>query len=287
VSGVPAWEDPRRVLGRHGLVAKRSFSQNFLTSRSAVERIAAALELAVGERVVELGPGLGTLTGELLRRGAHVVALDADPDMLQVLGKELGHLSELELKHGDATEVDLASLAGEGRIAVCGNLPYAVTGGIFRRLVEQHPHVAKAVLMVQKEVRDRLLGKPGTKSYGALTVFVTAVFEVQPVCVVPAGAFHPAPRVDSAVVRLVPRAQPIDAERAAFTQVVRASFEARRKTLRNALLRIAPAEVVDAALTSTGIDGKRRGETLSITEFDMLASAIERERVEHARKANA
>jgi 16S rRNA (adenine1518-N6/adenine1519-N6)-dimethyltransferase len=279
VSDVPGWEDPRRVLGRHGLQAKRSFSQNFLTSRSAVERIAAALELASGERVVELGPGLGTLTGELLRRGAHVIALDADPDMLKVLGAELGHLSALELRHGDATEVDLASIAPEGRIAVCGNLPYAVTGGIFRRLVEQQRHVAKAVLMVQKEVRDRLLGQPGTKSYGALTVFVTAGFEVQPVCVVPAGAFHPPPKVDSAVVRLVPRTQPVDAERAAFVQVVRASFEARRKTLRNALLRVAPAEAVDAALESAAIDGKRRGETLGVGEFDTLATALERARV--------
>jgi 16S rRNA (adenine1518-N6/adenine1519-N6)-dimethyltransferase len=278
VSSIPAWEDPRRVLGRHGLVAKRSFSQNFLTSRHAVERIAEALELAQGERVVELGPGLGTLTGELLRRGAHVVALDADPDMLKVLGAELGHVSQLELRHGDATEVDLATIAAGGRIAVCGNLPYAVTGGIFRRLVEQHAHVSKAVLMVQKEVRDRLAGAAGTKSYGALTVFVTAVFDVAPVCVVPAGAFHPPPKVDSAVVRLVPRAQPVDAERSAFVQVVRASFEARRKTLRNALLRVAPADIVDAALSSATIDGKRRGETLSVAEFDALASALERAR---------
>ena len=275
VSGVPAWEDPRRVLARHGLTPKRGFSQNFLVTRHAVERIAEALEITPGERVIELGPGLGTLTGELLRRGARVIAVDADPDMLSVLAKELGHLSTLDARHGDATEVDVAALAGEQPIAVAGNLPYAVTGGIFRRLVDQHAHVARAVLMVQREVRDRLIAEPSTKAYGTLTVFVHAVFDATPVCIVPAGAFYPPPKVDSAVVKLTPKARPYDVARKTFVHAVRAAFEARRKTLRNALSRAFAAEQIDAALASTGIDGKRRGETLSIAEFDALARALE------------
>ncbi|MDB4975506.1 MAG: rRNA ((1518)-N(6)/adenine(1519)-N(6))-dimethyltransferase [Myxococcaceae bacterium] len=272
----PAWEDPRRVLSRYGLRAKRGMSQNFLTSRSAVEKIAEALKLQAGDPVIELGPGLGTLTAALLRQGAKVIAIDADRDMLEVLAKEFGHLHDLDARFGDATELDIAALLPDvARVPVCGNLPYAVTGGIFRRLVEQHQRVSRAVLMVQKEVRDRLIGEPGSKQYGALTVFTRGVFDVRTVCIVPAGAFHPPPRIDSAVVALTPRASPIDVEHKTFVAIVRASFEARRKTLRNALLRVRDAELVDRALGAAQIDGKRRGETLSGEEFAQLAAALD------------
>ncbi|HEX6245898.1 MAG TPA: 16S rRNA (adenine(1518)-N(6)/adenine(1519)-N(6))-dimethyltransferase RsmA [Polyangiales bacterium] len=272
---IPPWEDPRRVLARHGLAPKRGFSQNFLVSRHVVEAIVAAVAPTPGELVVELGPGLGTLTAALLRAGARVLAVDADRDMLAVLAAELGGVASFSAQHGDATELQLAQVAPSGPVAVAGNLPYAVTGGIFRNLVAQHRSVARAVLMVQREVRDRLLSPAGTKAYGALSVFTRAVFDVRPVCLVPAGSFHPPPRVDSAVILLEPRAVPIDAARPSFERTVRASFEARRKTLRNALLRAAPAERVDAALHSAGIDGGRRGETLSVEEFDTLARAFE------------
>ncbi len=275
MSEVPDWEDPRRVLARHGLTPKRGFSQNFLTARSVVERIVEALRLEAEEPVVELGPGLGTLTAALLRAGARVTAVDMDHDMLRVLRQELGHVPGLRVLEGDATEVDLAALSEGRAVAVAGNLPYAVTGGIFRRLVSQHRHVNRAVLMVQREVRDRLLAEPGTKAYGALTVFTRAVFEVRPVCIVPGGAFHPPPRVESAVVALTPRARVIDVERPGFERSVRASFEARRKTLRNALQRAFEGEAVDRALGAAGIDGKRRGETLTPEEFERLGHAFD------------
>jgi 16S rRNA (adenine1518-N6/adenine1519-N6)-dimethyltransferase len=192
-----------------------------------------------------------------------------------VLGAELGEVAGFSAQHGDATEVVLATLVPGARVAVAGNLPYAVTGGIFRNLVAQHASVARAVLMVQREVRDRLLAREGTKAYGALSVFTRAVFELSSVCLVPAGSFHPPPRVDSAVIALTPRAAPIDAARRSFERVVRAAFEARRKTLRNALLRTAPVAAVDAALAAARIDGGRRGETLSVEEFDALGRALE------------
>jgi 16S rRNA (adenine1518-N6/adenine1519-N6)-dimethyltransferase len=271
---VPAWEDPRRVLARHGLAPKRGFSQNFLVSRTVVEQIVVALAPAPGERVIELGPGLGTLTAALLRAGAQVIAIDADRDMLGVLRSELGQLPALDARHGDASALDLEALAEGQRVALAGNLPYAVTGSIFRGLVAQHAWVARAVLMVQREVRDRLLGEPGSKQYGALSVFTRAVFDVRPVCLVPAGAFHPPPRVESAVIRLTPRAQPVDVGAAEFQRCVRAAFDARRKTLRNALLKAYPGERVDAALAAAGLDGKRRGETLSVEEFARLAHEV-------------
>jgi 16S rRNA (adenine1518-N6/adenine1519-N6)-dimethyltransferase len=191
-----------------------------------------------------------------------------------VLARELGGIPSFSAQHGDATEVVLETLAPGVRVAVAGNLPYAVTGGIFRNLVAQHRSVSRAVLMVQREVRDRLLAREGTKAYGALTVFTRAVFDLSSVCLVPAGSFHPAPRVDSAVVELRPRSQPIDAADRGFERTVRAAFEARRKTLRNALLRIHPAAQVDAGLAAAGVDGIRRGETLTVDEFQTLARAL-------------
>ena len=276
----PEWEDPRRVLARHTLAPKRSFSQNFLVARGVVEKIADAVELAPGDTVLELGAGLGTLTSALLRRGAHVVAIERDRDMLRVLEAELGATGMVEILAADAAAIDYASFAARapesrGRIAVAGNLPYAATGAILRSLVGARASISRAVLMMQREVRDRLLAPPGTRAYGALTVFTRAAFEIQPVLLVRAGAFHPPPKVSSAVVRLVPRATPLAEESDSFRTVVRAAFETRRKTLRNALLVSAgaSAERADSALSRAGIDGSRRGETLGIEDFDALARA--------------
>lgn len=271
MSAPPEWEDPRRVMRRHGLAPKRAFSQNFLVSRSAVERIASALAPRPDELTVELGPGLGTLTAALLRAGANVLAIERDRDMLAVLEAELGQVDRLEVRAGDAATIDLSAIARErGPIALVGNLPYAVTGAILRNLIEQRTAVSRAVVMVQREVRDRLLAAPGTKEYGALTVFLQASFDVESILRVPAGAFHPPPKVESAVVKLVPRAVPRAEETEAFRAIVHAAFGTRRKTLRNALKRIG----AEGTLEATGIDGARRGETLSIEELAALAAAL-------------
>jgi len=268
---VPPFEDPRRVLGRHRLSPKKRMSQNFLVARSVVERIAAATQVKEGELILELGPGLGTLTGELLRRGARVLAIEKDPEMIDVLREELGAIERFEVRYGDAATVHLAeAVRDEGcPIRVVGNLPYSVTGAILRNLGTQRRELISAVVMVQREVRDRLIAAPGKKDYGALSVFTQAAFEVERVLDVKPGSFHPPPKVSSAVVRLVPceRAE----ETPQFRVVVRAAFETRRKTLRNALKRIADVELVDRALAEAGIDGGRRGETLSVEEFATLA----------------
>ncbi len=275
-AGVPRWEDPRRVLARHGLAPKRSFSQNFLISEAAVVRIAEAVGPAPGEPVIELGPGLGTLTGALLRAGADVLAIEQDRAMIAVLAAEL-RTPRLRVVEGDAVTVDYAALAaglGVARVAVVGNLPYAVTGGILRGLTEARTHVSRAVVMVQREVRDRLLAAPGTGEYGALTVFVQGAFAVTPVVSVPPGAFHPAPKVASAVVKLVPLAVPRAAETPALRAVVRAVFDARRKTLRNALGRAFGSERAADALAALDLDPQRRGETLAVEQFAALAERL-------------
>ena len=276
VTKAPAWEDPRRVLARHGLAPKRGYSQNFLVARPIVERIADAVGAIEGERVVELGPGLGTLTAALLRRGARVVAVERDLDMIEVLRAELGDHASLEIVHGDAATVRFAELGAPGeRPAVAGNLPYAITGAILRNLTEQRDAVSRALLMVQKEVRDRLVASPGTKAWGALTVFTANAFEIDRVCDVRPGAFHPAPKVASAVVRLRPRPAPRAIEDDTFRTLVRSIFDARRKTLRNALRPAFPPDArVDRALVAAGIDAAVRGETLDIETLETLAAEL-------------
>lgn len=264
--------DVRALLRKYELIPKRSLSQSFLIQPGAIAQIADAAA-ALGKRIVELGPGLGALTHALLERGCAVLAVELDPDMIRVLEEELGDHEQLEIRHGDAADLDLAAYARacESKLVVTGNLPYHATGPILRQVVAHRPVLIGAVLMVQREVRDRLVAEPGTKEYGALTVFTRAAFEVDTICRLRPGSFYPAPQVDSAVVRLLPRQVPVTEETSGFQAVVRAAFQMRRKTLRNALRSIGAADRGDRALHEAGIDPGRRGETLSVEEFARLA----------------
>ncbi len=264
--------DARDLLRKYDLLPKRSFSQNFLIQPRAIAQIADATA-ALGHRVVELGPGLGALTYALLERGCHVLGVELDRNMVRVLRAEFSDQERLELRHADAAKVDLAqySSACGSKLVVAGNLPYQATGAILRRVIAHRVVLHGAVMMVQREVRDRLVAEPGTKQYGALTVFTRAAFEIETVCRLRPGSFYPAPKVDSAVVRLLPRKIPLAEETETFQSVVRAAFQMRRKTLRNALRALGNADRADRALSGAGIDPARRGETLSIEEFASLA----------------
>jgi len=268
--------DARDLLRKYDLLPKRSFSQNFLIQPGATAQIADATE-ALGHQVVELGPGLGALTHALLERGCNVLGVELDRDMVRVLREEFAGQERLEIRHADAAEVDFTeySRACGSKLVVTGNLPYQATGAILRRVVAHRAVLNGAVLMVQREVRDRLVAEPATKQYGALTVFTRAGFEVETVCRLRPGSFYPAPKVESAVVRLLPRATPLAEETESFQAVVRAAFQMRRKTLRNALRGLGDPERADRALSTAGIDPGRRGETLSIEEFARLAECWE------------
>lgn len=268
--------DARDLLRKYDLLPKRSFSQNFLIQPGATAQIADAT-MALGQQIVELGAGLGALTHALLQHGGEVLAVELDRDMVRVLREEFPEQDRLEIRHGDAAAVDFTahSRACGSKLVVTGNLPYQATGAILRQVVAHRAVLGGAVLMVQREVRDRLVAEPATKQYGALTVFTRAAFEVTTVCRLRPGSFYPAPKVESAVVRLLPRTTPLAEETESFQAVVRAAFQMRRKTLRNALRGLGDAERADRALSAAGIDPGRRGETLSIEEFARLAECWE------------
>jgi 16S rRNA (adenine1518-N6/adenine1519-N6)-dimethyltransferase len=276
--------DPRTLLGKYQLKPKRSFGQNFLVAAPIVEKIAALCVVTEGALVVEIGAGLGTLTSALLGRGARVIAIERDRELVPVLRQELAadvEAGRLTLLEDDAAQVDLAALlssgAPGGRV-LAGNLPYQITGKLIERATELARKVDRVVIMVQREVADRLIAPADGDSYGQLSVFAQAAFEVKREMLVSGGCFHPRPEVESAVVSMVPRAVPRAAETPAFRAVVHAAFGARRKTLKNALAALISPPAIRAAIDATGIDLGRRGETLSVEEFAQLAEAVERGR---------
>lgn len=279
----PPFPDARVLLDRHGLRAKKSFGQNFLVSERAFRAIVDATVKTDDEWVVEIGAGVGTLTMRLAQRipEGKLIALERDPDMIALLRVELAGSENVEIVECDALKYDLRTVVrwhGGDPIAVCGNLPYHIAAPLLFKIIEARKDISRAVVMIQKEMADRLVAAPGTKEYGALGVMIRTYVDVTTVGKVGPGSFVPPPKIDSTVVRMTPLANaaprvPI-ADEAHYSKVVHAAFGQRRKTLRNALRAVYPEEHVDAALSATAIDGGRRGETLDIPEFAALAGLI-------------
>jgi 16S rRNA (adenine1518-N6/adenine1519-N6)-dimethyltransferase len=270
-------ESPKALLARHGLRAKESWGQNFLSDEVILSRIVDEAMIAPADVVVELGPGLGHLTRALLETGCTLVAVERDRDMVKVL--EAQALKGLKIVEGNAADLDFAKAAGSDQVVVVGNLPYHLTSPILFEVLDQADHVRRAVFTLQAEVVTRLSAQPGGRDYGLLTVLLGLRFHVEQVMKIPSHFFHPPPKVDSAVVRLsrreTPRAQVVSEAR--FRQVVKAGFAQRRKTLSNSLAsdpKLAEAHDLDAVLVSAGIDGKRRAETLSVEEFAAIERAL-------------
>lgn len=275
-------ESPSRILSRYGLSPKKRFSQNFMVSPQAVDAVVRAYRRTkVSDApVVELGAGLGTLTGELVKTGARVYAIERDRELVAVLRAEFANSDGVEVVPDDAATVDFTRFVSDQhpRIHVVGNLPYAITGAIIKHLSNYRNHILQAVLTVQREVRDRLQAEPGSPEYGGLTVFTQAGFRVQTVKHLPASAFFPRPKIRSSIIQLIPIHPPKAIETSTFRTLVHAAFQARRKTLRNALLQGRESDIgnIDTVLLRANIDGKRRGETLSVEEFDRLSFEWER-----------
>jgi 16S rRNA (adenine1518-N6/adenine1519-N6)-dimethyltransferase len=266
----------RELLKKYGQRAKKSWGQNFLVDERTFEDIVHACEAGERDTVVEIGAGLGTLTWRLAERAGHVIAVERDRDMVEVLRAELGTHPRIEIAEANALTYDYAAAAERagGSIVVAGNLPYQIATPILFRLLETRGRIRTLVVMLQREMADRIVAAPDTSEYGALGVMIQMAGEVRMVRKVPAGAFVPAPRVNSAVIRVTPfaggktRVPVCDEEK--FSQVVHAAFGMRRKTLRNALRAIAN----EAAFAAADIDPQRRGETLSVAEFARLTDAV-------------
>jgi 16S rRNA (adenine1518-N6/adenine1519-N6)-dimethyltransferase len=274
------FEDPRAVLARHGSRPNRAWSQNFLVDAGAVGRIVDLVAAAPGDTVLEIGAGLGTLTRALASTGARVVAVEPEREALRILRAQTSGDPGVEIVEADALRIDLAPYARGGRLLVAGNLPYGIAAPLLVKIADAAPAVSRAVVMVQAEMADRVAAPPGTKAYGGLTVAVRASMSARMGLRLGPGAFHPPPRVRSGVLVLEamdPPAVP-PGRRPALRAVVRAAFGRRRKTLRNALVDVvAGSDRVDAALRDAGLDPTRRGETLTVEQFDRLARALEGE----------
>jgi 16S rRNA (adenine1518-N6/adenine1519-N6)-dimethyltransferase len=250
---------------------KKRFGQHFLHDRNVVGRIVATLAPQAGDHVVEIGPGTGALTRELLARITHLDAVELDRDLLARLDAEFPR-ERLTLHQGDALKFDFCQLTpGSGKLRLIGNLPYNISTPLLFHLLDQAACIKDMLFMLQKEVVERLRAVPGGKDYGRLSVMIQYRCAVEKLFDVAPGAFTPPPKVDSAVVRLVPHAKPPVAvdDPARFVLLVRAAFANRRKTLRNNMKGLLSAE----DMLALGIDPVRRAETLSLAEFASLSNA--------------
>lgn len=259
-----------------GLRPKKGLGQNFLVDETIAPRIVREAGIQPGDRVVEIGPGLGSLTAPLLRQAQRVWAIEQDASLLPLLRQRTDGLGALHVETGDALIWDYRTTAAQlgGPLRIVANLPYHISSPLLIHLLDQGEAVSDMTLMFQKEVAERIVAEPGGKSYGTLSVQCQLWMETYIAFDVPPQAFHPVPKVDSAVVRMVRREVPLAAvtDPADFRQTVRAAFGQRRKTLGNALKTIHPDPA--AWLRQVEIDPKRRGETLSVREFVRLANAL-------------
>jgi 16S rRNA (adenine1518-N6/adenine1519-N6)-dimethyltransferase len=274
-------DDPRRVLARHQLGAKKSWGQNFLVDRQVLDRIVRAAGAGCDDVVVEIGAGTGALTAALAAQAPpvrRIVAVERDPDMLRVLHAELGGQPIVEVRAADAVAFDFAGeSAAAGRpLLVLGNLPYQIASVLLLALAGAGPSVARAIVMVQKEMAQRVVAPPGSKTYGRLSVMIQQRMAARILFHVAPGAFHPRPKVTSSVMALEPRATPLApvADATAFERLVKEAFGTRRKMLRRALEPAYGAPALALAFERAGIAGTRRAEELAVADFARLSDAL-------------
>ena len=274
-----AERSPKAQLESRGLRPKRHFGQNFLADENLALRIAELVPK--GASVVELGAGLGALTRPLLTRAGRLVAVERDRDLVPALGElfaaEIAS-GQMRVEEADAKTARVSALLADAPKphVLTGNLPYQISGPLLEGAVNQAADISRAVFLLQLEVVDRLVAKPNTDDYGALSVFVQAAFAVHRALVIRRGAFYPQPEVDSAVVVLDPRADRVP-ETAAFRAVVKGAFGQRRKKLRNAWEGAAgkSREEIAACALRANIDLDARGETLGVADFARMAAELE------------
>lgn len=264
------------ICKRFDIKMSKKLGQNFLIKRGIVDEIVHAAELIPGEPVLEVGPGIGTLTQGLAQSGADVTAIELDRRLLEVLDTTLSSYDNVRIIHGDVLKLDVPSIMNHKPFKVVANLPYYITTPIIMSLLESKLPIERLVVMVQKEVALRMVAKPGTKDYGALSVAVQYYTEPDIVLDVPPKSFLPAPAVTSSVIRCVLRDKPpVDViDEKLFFRVVKAGFAQRRKTFANTMKTTGLSkDRIEELLAKANIDGQRRGETFTLQEFADVANA--------------
>lgn len=271
----------RDILSRHGFTFSKALGQNFLINPSVCPRMAESAVEGEHRGVLEIGPGIGVLTRELLERAEKVVAVELDRRLLPVLDETLGSYDNLKVVNADVLELDLNRLITEEfdgmDVAVCANLPYYITSPVIMKLLEDHLPVSTITVMVQKEAAVRLCAEPGTRDSSAITAAVRYYCTPELLFHVSSGSFMPAPRVDSAVIRLrlhEPQVHPKDEK--TFFKVIKGAFAQRRKTVLNSLSSSLSLDktAVRAILESAGVDPTARAERLTLGDFAAIADAV-------------
>jgi 16S rRNA (adenine1518-N6/adenine1519-N6)-dimethyltransferase len=254
------------------LRARKRFGQNFLHDPGVIRRIVAAIRPQPGQQLLEIGPGRGALTGALLERGCRLHTVELDRDLVPLLQQQFGSNPLFSLQQGDALALDLGTLGFGAPVRVVGNLPYNISTPLIFHLLSQAERIADMHFMLQREVVERLAAGPGSKTHGRLGIMAQYFCAVEPLFEVPPGAFSPAPKVQSAVVRLTPHTVLPHPARSLATlqQVVRTAFNQRRKTLRNALQGLLDGE----GLRALAIDPGARPETLPLSDYVRIADAL-------------
>ena len=277
--GIP--QNTIAVLQKYHFNFQKKFGQNFLIDPRVLERIMEAAEITGEDFVLEIGPGIGTMTQYLCERAKEVVAVEIDRNLIPILADTLQDYKNVTVLNEDILKLDITRLVREKNggkpIKVVANLPYYITTPLVMRFLEEGFHIERITVMVQKEVAQRFQAKAGSKDYGAITAMLNYYGEVKTAFMVPKTLFIPQPKVDSAVIDIVPFEQKpclADDEKLLRT-LIKAAFSQRRKTLSNAIktANIAP-EIMHSAFNQCGIDPKRRGETLTIAEFVCLSNCV-------------
>ena len=270
------------LVKKHGFKFTKSLGQNFLIDDNIVDKIVAGAGIGPGDKIIEVGPGIGTLTREMASRAQNLMAVEIDKNLIPILEDTLGDYDNVKIVNEDIIKADIRGLIDEnlggGPVKLVANLPYYITTPIIMRFLEENINVTDIVVMVQKEVAERMNAQPGGKDFGALSVAVQYYCDTEIVAKVPRHLFVPQPNVDSIVIALRVRPErkyKVDDEDLYF-KVVKAAFGQRRKTLLNSISsrgNLAKDQVKEA-LEEAGIDPKRRGETLSLDEFAILSNVI-------------
>ncbi|CCQ93252.1 dimethyladenosine 16S ribosomal RNA transferase [[Clostridium] ultunense Esp] len=271
----------REILDKYGFEFSKSLGQNFLIDGNIVRKIGQEGNITKEDYVLEIGPGIGTLTEELALNAKKVVAVELDKSLLPILDETLRDYPNIEIIHGDILRVDINRLIEEkmagGPIKVVANLPYYVTTPIIAKLIEEDLNIESIIIMIQKEVAHRIVASPGSKQYGSLSVFVKFYTQPEILIPVPKTVFMPQPKVDSAVIRLNIKRDLPEIDREIFFQVVKAAFSKRRKTILNSLSSNSwglDKEEIKEVLKGANIPLQERAENLKIEDFIKISKTL-------------